>query len=175
MEFPNLTSLRLYLREHVASDQTAYYDLLSNKQAIRYYGRTPFKNIKEAADEIELLHKKFESIEVIKWALLKKDDNQYIGSVGIKNFSTLHRRGTLSCIITPKSWGAGYATEALSTIINYCFEELRLNRLQAFVDPQNVQAMSLFDKLGFHLEAAISMNFYHMNIILLLYMYYNHS
>lgn len=109
MEFPNLTSLRLYLREHIASDQNAYYDLLFNKQAIRYYGRAPLKNINEAAYEIELLHKKFESIEVIKWALLKGNDNQYIGSVEVKDFSTLHRRGILNCIFTPKYWGVGYA------------------------------------------------------------------
>lgn len=153
MEFPELTSKRLYFREHISSDQTAYYDLLSNKQAIRYYGRAPLKDIEEAVYEIELLHKKFESIEVIKWALLNKTDNRYIGSVGVKDFSTIHKRGTLSCVISPEYWGRGFATESLNTIIHYCFEELCLNRLQAFVDPKNTKAMSLFDKLGFKMEA----------------------
>lgn len=155
MNFPVLKSKRLYFREHNSCDQSPYYNLLSNKLAIRYYGRAPLNNKDEAAYEIQLLHDRFESSKSIKWAIIRDNDNSYIGSVGIKEFMNIHRRGTLSCILSPEHWGYGYGTEALTTIVNYCFEELCLNRLQAFVDPKNSQAMSLFRKLGFRMECIL--------------------
>ncbi len=154
MNFPVLKSKRLYFREHNSCDQSPYYNLLSNKLAIRYYGRAPLNNKDEAAYEIQLLHDRFESSKSIKWAIIR-DNDTYIGSVGIKEFMNIHRRGTLSCILSPEHWGYGYGTEALTTIVNYCFEELCLNRLQAFVDPKNSQAMSLFRKLGFRMECIL--------------------
>ena len=153
MDFPELSSSRLYLREHVDSDQKAYYDLLSNSQAIRYYGRFPIGSMEEAMREIQTLREKYTASTSIKWAIINKIDNQYIGCVGVKDFVNIHNRGTLSCILSPEYWGHGYGREALTTIIDYCFKKLSLNRLQAFVDPLNNQAMSLFGKLGFTNEA----------------------
>ncbi len=153
MKFPYLISQRLYLREHISDDQNAYYNLLSNKKAVRYYGRNPLKNKDEALAEIEVLNSKFELYESIKWAIIQKQSSQYIGCVGVKEFTNPHKKGTLSCIIAPEFWGYGYAFEALSTIIKYCFDDLHLNRLQAFVDPKNLRAMLLFEKLGFKIEA----------------------
>lgn len=155
MNFPILKSTRLYLREHNSCDQCSYYSLLSNKLALRYYGRAPLNKEDDAAYEIKLLHDSFESSKSIKWAVIRKDDNLYIGSVGVKEFMNIHRRGTLSCILSPEYWGYGYATEALTTIINYCFEGLCLNRVQVFVDPENSQAMTLFGKLGFRMESIL--------------------
>lgn len=153
MIFPNITSRRLCLREHVLDNQVDYYGLLSNVNAIKYYGRSVIEDIEHARREIEVLHQKFVAAEAIKWAVVRKSDECYLGSVGVKEYENIHQKGTLSCILSPEHWGCGYASEALKCVMQYCFEELNLIRLQAYVDPQNHRAMDLFCKLGFKLEA----------------------
>ena len=155
MSFPNMSSIRLSLREHLDSDANDYYNLLSDESAVRYYGRNTIDSLSEAKSEISALHTKYLMSESIKWAVILDAKSIYIGSVGIKDFTNQHHRGTLSCIFSPRYWHFGYASEALKLVIVYAFETLKLNRIQAYVDPINVRAMSLFKKLGFSCEAIL--------------------
>lgn len=156
MFFPTMQSTRVFLREHLDCDKVPYFQLLSNVEAIRYYGRAPINNIVEACAEINELHVKYINMEVIKWAITLNSTGQYIGSVGVKDFCNCHRRGTLSCILMPSFWHLGYAYEALKLVVHFAFETLSLNRLQVYVDPLNIKAVRLFEKLGFALEANLS-------------------
>lgn len=155
MDFPNLLSLRLCLREHSPNDKFVYYKLMSDTEAIRYYGRKPIEKFNEAGKELGIMHDSFLSSKLIKWAVTLKHGGTYIGSVGIKDFTNSHNRGTLSCIIYPIYWNKGYAHEALKEVIDYAFYTLNLNRLQVYVDPVNLRAMALFKKLGFLVEAVL--------------------
>lgn len=155
MKFPVLRSSRLVLRELYLSDKNDYYHLYSNTEAIRYYGRLPVNSLKEAELEIELWHTRFVKSETIKWAVEIINGKKFVGNVGIKDFVNCYRRGTVSCIISPEAWGCGYAQEAMQSIMRYSFNILQLHRLQAFVDPKNERAMSLFHHLGFHCEAIL--------------------
>lgn len=155
MFFPELHTTRLFLREHTVNDVNVYYRLLSNLDAVRYYGRKPIRSIAEAENEINMMRQSFLSSKSIKWAIMSQINSQYIGCVGIKDFTNAHKRGTLSCIIHPSCWNSGYAHEALFNVIDYSFTTLALNRVQAFVDPQNIRAVSLFKSLGFTQEAIL--------------------
>ena len=155
MTFPCLFSSRLSLREHFAKDANDYYYLLSNAEAIKYYGRNPIYNFLEAKVEIETLHTKYIESKLIKWAITINTNEIYIGSVGIKDYVNVHHRGTLSCIILPKYWHYGYASEALNIVIEFAFKTLNLNRLQVYVDPVNIRAITLFKNLGFNMEAIL--------------------
>lgn len=155
MDFPVLSSSRLHLREHLLKDKSDYYELMSNSEAIRYYGRMPIIEVEEAVQEIKIMHDKYLHSQLVKWAVILKQSDTYIGSVGIKDYNNPHNRGTLSCIISPKYWNQGYAYEAISEVIKFAFCTLELNRLQVYVDPFNCKAMALFNKLGFSKEAIL--------------------
>ncbi len=49
-------------------------------------------------------------------------------------------------------WGKGYAYEACLPMIDYAFRDLRLRRLVTGVDPKNVRARKLQDRLGMQRE-----------------------
>ena len=49
--------------------------------------------------------------------------------------------------------GNGYATEALSVIIDYLFNTLNKHRITASVDPTNAASIKLIERLGFRKEA----------------------
>ena len=46
----------------------------------------------------------------------------------------------------------GYMTEGMSLVIRYAFDEMKLHRLEANIQPENVASIALVRTLGFRLE-----------------------
>ena len=46
-------------------------------------------------------------------------------------------------------------TEALSAVINFGFDEMELNRIEAVVMPENASSIKMLDKLGFRKEGLL--------------------
>ena len=53
-----------------------------------------------------------------------------------------HRVGELGCCLVPAARGRGIATEALVALTDWAFAELGLGRVQVFVAPENVAALT---------------------------------
>jgi RimJ/RimL family protein N-acetyltransferase len=47
----------------------------------------------------------------------------------------------------------GYATEALTRVIDYVFNDLKKHRIMASVDPDNTNSIQLVERIGFRKEA----------------------
>lgn len=100
-------------------------------------------------------------------AVLLKSSNQIIGSVGLVpcvdvygQLPTLGGQANalataevgLLWLIDPAKQGQGYATEAAQTLINYAFQEMRLNRLIATTEHDNLASQAVMRKLGMTVE-----------------------
>jgi [ribosomal protein S5]-alanine N-acetyltransferase len=60
---------------------------------------------------------------------------------------------TLGILIGEASWrGLGVGFEVIQRMIEYSFDELKLNRIQLGVDLNNIAAVRLYEKLGFEPE-----------------------
>ena len=58
--------------------------------------------------------------------------------------------GEYGIMIGDKSeWGKGYAFEASEAVINYCFNNIKLNEITLGVVDINYSALKLYEKLGF--------------------------
>lgn len=55
----------------------------------------------------------------------------------------------------PDARGLGLATETITLLIQYCFDELGLHRIWARIIEDNSPSLHLFDKLGFQKEGAL--------------------
>ena len=51
--------------------------------------------------------------------------------------------------------GKGYGTDALNAIVNYAFDEMRLNCIYADVLEYNTASQKLFEKCGFHRDGVL--------------------
>lgn len=49
-------------------------------------------------------------------------------------------------------WGKGFATEAASGWVRAAFGQFHIDRLTAFVHPENLASIRVLDKLGFHAD-----------------------
>jgi [ribosomal protein S5]-alanine N-acetyltransferase len=63
-----------------------------------------------------------------------------------------YQRGTLGYGAFAPSAGKGYMTEGFRLLFRFAFEDLRLHRLDADIQPGNTASLNLVKKLGFRLE-----------------------
>ena len=66
-----------------------------------------------------------------------------------------HRVGELGCCLVPAARGRGIATEALAALIDWALTDLGLGRVQAFIAPENVAALTLAERAGLRREGVL--------------------
>lgn len=93
---------------------------------------------------------------IIRYAIHRKADDALIGYGVIAFIDRYHRRCRLGITLGEKAeWGKGYAKEALTAVIDYCFQSLDLNRIGVELYSFNDRSMRLFESLGFRREGVI--------------------
>jgi RimJ/RimL family protein N-acetyltransferase len=73
-----------------------------------------------------------------------------IGNIGVLEINTISHSAELGIMIGNKAyWNKGYCTEAISLMLNHCFETLNLNRVGLQVFENNPAAVRCYEKVGF--------------------------
>jgi diamine N-acetyltransferase len=84
----------------------------------------------------------------------EKLTRKQIGMIDLFDFNPIHKRAGIGILIHPKFQKNGFASEALSNLISYCFSHLNLHQLYANISSDNIKSISLFTKHHFK-EAGI--------------------
>ena len=154
-KFPQLESDNLILREIKLSDAEAIYRIFSDRQVLKYYDVEAFKTIEEAKYLIYSLSESFREEEVIRWGIVKKEDNVIIGTCGYSGWNKNRLRAEIGYELSQAYWRQGIMTKALSAVIEYGFEKMQLNRIEATVMLPNIASMELLRKFGFQEEGIL--------------------
>jgi ribosomal-protein-alanine N-acetyltransferase len=81
--------------------------------------------------------------------------------LGLVNYHDGHirsKRVAIGYIIDPARHRQGITTEAVSAMLGFCFDELGLHRVQAFIHSDNTASRMLIVKLGFNCEGLLRDN-----------------
>ena len=124
-------------------------ELWGNKQVTKYIsGKGYFTK-----DEIEQrLIKEIENQEKYKvqyWPIFMKDTKEFIGCCGLRPYDLEKNIYEIGIHILPQYWGKGIASEALKSVIEYAFKELKVENLFAGHNPKNSASKKLLTKVGF--------------------------
>jgi RimJ/RimL family protein N-acetyltransferase len=85
-----------------------------------------------------------------------KDSGRHIGNIKLGPVDPLHRRAVIGLLIGEQAcWGKGFATEAISLITQFAFEEVGLHRVTAGAYAGNVGSVRAFEKAGWQQEARL--------------------
>lgn len=85
------------------------------------------------------------------FAIVRRDDNQFIGMIGF-TVDAIHAKTEIGYWIGKPYWGNGYTAEAAQRLVDYCFETLELNRVEARYFASNSQSRRVMDKIGMTYE-----------------------
>ena len=153
-KFPVLTTERLDLVEIQQSHLADIYLLFSDKKVTKYYNLLPLKNEQEGQKLLDWFRSRFQDGLGIRWGIALKRESNIIGTVGFNNYSQNHRANIGYDLQFPY-WNRGYMTEAMSAIINFGFNELNINRIEAEVMQGNTTSERLLEKLNFKQEGIL--------------------
>jgi len=79
-----------------------------------------------------------------------KDTAKLIGTIGLRHINWRKRLAEVAIFIgDKKEWNKGYGTEAMKLLIDIGFKKLGLEKIQLRVNPSNVRARHIFEKVGF--------------------------
>lgn len=143
---------RLYLRRLTESDANDLFELDSNPKVHKYLGNNPVKSIEESQNQIKNVLKQYEEFGIGRLAMINKETNEFIGWSGIKFERELRKEFDyydLGYRLKEICWGHGYATEAAIGSLEYGFNELRLNEINACADVNHVVSNKILKKIGF--------------------------
>lgn len=156
--FPTLFSERLIYREINESDVEQVFQLRSNPENMKFIPRPLLKNHQDSLEHIKMIKEKTTNNEGINWVVCLKDDPKMIGLVGHYIIKPEHYRSEIGYMILPEYHNKGYVTEAVKTMIDYGFNVLNLNSIEAVIDPLNMASERVLQKNRFVKEAHLKEN-----------------
>lgn len=152
--FPNLESERLLLRQISAKDIQNVFKGLSDKEVTKYYG-VSFDTL-EATNEQITWYKELEQNQTgIWWAVCSLDNQVFYGATGFSSLSKEYKKAEIGLWLLQDFWGKGFMQESFPLICDYGFNELRLNRIEGFVDSENKNCKNALEKLNFTYEGTM--------------------
>jgi RimJ/RimL family protein N-acetyltransferase len=96
--------------------------------------------------ELEWIKSKIENNDYV-FSMLEKDTNMFIGNVELMDYDG--KSAELAISITEGMQNKHYGQEAITTMINYAFNVLGLEQLNAVVFSHNERSLHCLEKYGF--------------------------
>lgn len=148
-----LTTDRLILRRFLIEDAEAMYKNWSSDSEVAEYMRwNAHKDINETIDVINKRIKKYEDIKTYLWAIVLKETNEPIGSIGLICASEYDFCADAAYCIGRDYWGHGIAVEALREVLRFGLLEVKFNRIEAYHSINNMASGRVMQKAGMKFE-----------------------
>jgi len=151
-KLPTLEAERIRLRAVTDSDIDSLFSIFSDPQVMRYWSGPPFCDRDEAAALVCEIREKFSRRVYLKWGVALRSDDKVIGTATLFNLNLEQERAEVGYALAREQWGQGLMNEALRRLLQYSFDELKLRRLEADVDPRNAGSIKTLERLGFQRE-----------------------
>jgi RimJ/RimL family protein N-acetyltransferase len=147
---------RLRLREWREEDWPEAHVFASDPEVVRYLDWGPSTEEEERAFIGETIHARQE-VPRTRWdlAVALADTDRVIGSCRIWIESAQHGEASIGYTLARASWGHGFATEVARGLLRFGFETLRMHRIYAIVEPENVASARVLEKVGMRREGRL--------------------
>ena len=146
------------IREHTKEDIPLRVKWLNNPKVNKLIGDEPGKetDLQKQKDWFD----NYEKDENKKFFTIC-DNELPIGIVGLSNISENNKNADLFIAIGEDEYrGKGFGKESMKWILNFAFEELKLNKVNLGVFEENESAVMLYKNIGFEIEGIMKEEVY---------------
>jgi [ribosomal protein S5]-alanine N-acetyltransferase len=152
---PTLRTARLQLRPFADGDADDLFALHSNAYILRYWDAPTWSERARAERFIAACGRMAEEGSGARVAIDRVSDQAFIGWVSLTRWNPDYRSASMGYCLDEAAWGHGYATEAGRALLQWAFDTLDLNRVQAETDTRNTASARVLEKLGFMREGTL--------------------
>jgi ribosomal-protein-alanine N-acetyltransferase len=133
-----------YVHTHFPDDDIKSFFALTSEKAYE-------REMRMAAGGLTTFNKSF-----LWFHLIDKETNLHIGWCGYHTWYTDHARAEISYgFYEDQNKQKGLMTEAMSAVLDFGFNDMGLNRVEAFISDYNIPSLRLVEKFGFKKEGVL--------------------
>ncbi|WMJ90024.1 GNAT family N-acetyltransferase [Anaerocolumna sp. MB42-C2] len=154
--FPIIEDDDVLMKKIEKQDLNDYAEINMNEELYRFKPGEPRKTI-AAVDNIIGHHERdFNKKKIINLGIyLKIMNNKMVGVAEVFDFDRTVNVVTIGYTLNQNYWGRGIATKTTSLLLKYLFNVIDVNRIQAFVMPQNEKSKNVLLRNKFTKEGTI--------------------
>jgi RimJ/RimL family protein N-acetyltransferase len=152
---PTLDTPRLRLRPFDGLDADHLYALHSDAHVLRYWDSPPWTDRARAERFLTTCRQLAEEGTGVRVVVDRSQDGVFLGWCSLSRWNPDLRSAALGYCFSHDAWGHGYATEAARGLLQWAFDTLDLNRVQAETDTRNLASARVLEKLGFQREGTL--------------------
>jgi [ribosomal protein S5]-alanine N-acetyltransferase len=155
-QFPHIVTDEITLRKIVASDLDSLFEIYSNEKLFQYSPVMIKKNKDTVANMIGHFEKDFQKRkEIFLGISLNSEPDSIVGVAEMFDYSQDVNVITIGYRVNDRFWGRGIATKAVKAMTDYLFSNIGINRIQAYVMPENIKSQNVLQRNGFLKEGII--------------------
>lgn len=150
-----LSGIHVTLRSMEENDVYALYDAAQDEQ-IWTYMIDPMHTLKDMKNYIEVALMAKKHGNELPFVIIQNETNKIIGSTRFMDISIAHKRLEIGHTwLNPEFWRTSINTECKYLLLTYCFEELKLNRVQLKTDQKNIRSQKAIERMGAEKEGVL--------------------
>lgn len=144
-----LETKRLFLRKFKIDDiEPMFRNWASNPEVTKYMTWFAHTSLNETAEYINKWVARYEEEDRYNWAIVLKETNEPIGSIGVVRMDEETQLAEMGYCIGQEFWAKGYTSEALQCVIDYLFSETDFQTIQAGHDVRNPNSGKVMKHCG---------------------------
>lgn len=147
-----LSTERLLLRPLNVSDLQTVHEYASDVETTKYMVPLPNKSLEETHRFLARVSAEWQKEEPSFYEFAILYDSIHIGAVSVY-LNEDKTEGELGWILNKKYWGKGFATEAALAIKSFAVKQLKVKKLVAYCDCQNLNSAHIMEKIGLSFES----------------------
>ncbi|MDP4146492.1 MAG: GNAT family protein [Bacillota bacterium] len=160
-QFPHITANEITLRKIEASDLDSLFEIYSNEKLFKYSPVMLKKNKATVANMIGHFERDFNKRkEIFLGICLNSEPNNIVGVAELFDYSQDVNMITIGYRLNDKFWGKGIATKTVKAVTEFLFNDIGINRIQAYVMPENIKSQNVLQRNGFVKEGIIRQGFH---------------
>ncbi|MDR3215744.1 MAG: GNAT family N-acetyltransferase [Bacilli bacterium] len=144
-----MISKRLGFKNWTIDDYHLAFTLWSNQEVSKYISINGQFSEKQIKDRFYLELNNMEKYKVAYWPIFLLDNDVFIGVCGLRPYDLDNNIYEIGVHLIDDYWHQGYAQEALLKTIEYAFNVLKVNNLNAGHNPHNIRSKKMLEEIGF--------------------------
>lgn len=159
-DLPAVETERLLLRKVTLDDAGDMFRYASDPEVTRYMHLEPHRTIEDSRTAIRSAIEDHENGRVRSWGVVHKEDQRLIGTAGFQWWQPDSANANIGYLMSRDYWGRGLMPEAVRAVLRFGFEQMKLNRIEARLNPDNVASARLLEKVGMTHEGTLRDEYY---------------
>lgn len=147
-DLPTLQTSRLTLRPMRPADAEAMHVYASDPEVARHMLWEPHESLRDSENFLRFVRERYARGDPAGWGLEERETGRFIGTCGMQDWRPEHSRAELGYVLAREHWGRGLMTEAVAAVVDFGFDRIGFNRLEARCLDGNAASARVLEKVG---------------------------